>query len=176
MIIEETGLRLYSREYCQDLFPAKWREYLQVLPWIVVAGGFEAALSKFYARGIFVAKLLGKNNVDCASKSFFLRGCSLDLGLTLRGAPEGLSVTAGDNHVKLLKEGDARERFKGVCEEMQLPWEDVSRHLTELIEKLYAEALILVELDEPNANAVRSAFEDDESVDLKIRINLKAEE
>jgi len=170
MIAEEMGIRIYSREYCLELFPAKWKEYSPILPWMLVAGGFAKALEAFYRDGVFVAKLLGPHNINAATKAFVMEDRSFDLGVTL-SFQGGVKLNAGPNRIRLLRQADARGKFRDACAALGFKWESVAEHLTGLLDKLYHEQLILAEADVLNAEVLRLALEDDEAVDLKIRIN-----
>jgi len=169
MIVEEVGVRIYSREYCAELFEQKWREFSSVFPWLLVAGGFSQALGKFHRDGVFVARILGHDNLASVTKTFVLQDRDLGLALLLSPAQTGVSIAPGNGQIKLLKQNSARGKFKDACAVLGFSWDQVAAQLTGLLQKCYDEQLVLCEADQNNADALRAALEDDESVDLKIR-------
>ena len=168
----ETGLRVYSRSYCLELFPAKWQQYATVVPWFLVQGSFEKVLKHFYSTGVYAATILGTHNLGMADNAFSIRGISIDLPVTCVYGPP-FSFQAGPNYVRLFRPMDAQEQFKKACELLKFDWKEVEQHLIGLLDKLYHEGLILVGVDEANAAAFMAAFSDgEEMADLKVRFRI----
>lgn len=171
MMEEDIGVRLYCYAYSTELIPTKLTAINPMLA--VAAGPITRALKRFYESGYFIGRILGEQNATVAQQAFVLGNHCIDLPLLCSYKDEEFKIEqSATSVIRLLKPSNVRELFKLDCEQTNTPWAAIEGSVATIVDRLYHDSLVVVGADAHNQEVLKEVFEDQENIDLKVRLSV----
>jgi hypothetical protein len=169
-----TGLEIYSVDYFVRLLEVKAREYadLELPPWILMASAIKAVAKRVYEDDRMLAWIADDHNRMTCQHAFMMgHGLEINIKAEVIECPEiGMKFIGDAGHsIRVLTPKKVREYLIATGQVNAI----FQEKLFKMIDKLYADHLVFVQLSRDNRKALDRFFAENSNQDDRVEVPVR---